>query len=84
IQSRFTFTSCSGYTTTDNRPFPAYFATEFGEERFPLRFKGSALKAGASKTHRTGIGSMKLHTNGSDPNYLKDIQLVWSEAPAKY
>jgi hypothetical protein len=84
IQSRFVFTSCNGRTTVDNRPFSAYFATEFGEERFPLRFNGNTLKAGTSKTHRTGIGSMKLHTNGSDPSYMKDIKLVWNETPAKY
>ncbi|MBD0255286.1 MAG: IPT/TIG domain-containing protein [Cytophagales bacterium] len=86
IQSRFTFTACGPppYTTVDNRPVTAHFASEFGEERFPLRFNGSTLKAGASKIHRTGIGSMKLHTNGSDPNYMKDIQLVWNAAPAKY
>ncbi len=84
IQSHFTFTSCNGRTTVDDRPFSAYFATEFGEERFPLRFNGSTLKAGTSKTHRTGIGSMKLHTNGSDPGYMKDIKLVWNETPAKY
>jgi hypothetical protein len=85
IQSRFVFTPCGGgKATADNRPFSASFASEFGEERFQLRFNGSTLQAGASKTHRTGIGSMKLHTNGSDPSYMKDIQLVWNQTPAKY
>ena len=64
--------------------YTASFASEFGEERLPLRFEGSTLKAGTSETHHMGIGSMKLHTNGGDPNYQHDIKLVWNETPAKY
>lgn len=84
IRSHFVFTPCEGKVMVDDRPFMAYLPNEFWQERLRLRFDGSTLKAGSSLTHRVGIGSMKLHTNGSDPSYMKDIKIVWNQTPAKY
>lgn len=84
IPSRYEFVDCKGETITDNRPFHAYLPANFHEERLPLLFSGSTLKAGTSATHYVGMGSMKLHTNGRDQSYEHAIKLVWEATPGRY
>jgi hypothetical protein len=84
VPSHFVYTYCAGDSQVNNRPFSINFPSEFTQDKFHLLFDGSTLKGGSSKSYRTGIGSMNLHSNGSDPNYQPTIKVTWGSAKARF